>query len=60
MTPFTWFKSLCEFLQGCDTPPPPGTQHLDQAWLRGVWWGALLGAVILFCGQSSRFIYIDF
>ena len=60
MNPLTWLKSLCEFLQGCDTPAPAGAKLIDQAWLRGLWWGALLGAVILFCGQSSRFIYIDF
>jgi hypothetical protein len=29
-------------------------------WLRGVWWGLLVGGIILFCGQTSKFIYIDF
>ena len=60
MKTITWIKSVCEFLQGCGTPPPHGVAPLDRAWLRGLWWGALLGAIILFCGQSSRFIYIDF
>ena len=60
MNTLSWLKAVCVFLQGCDTPPPSGAKHLNQAWLRGLWWGALLGVVILFCGQSSRFIYIDF
>jgi hypothetical protein len=60
MKTFIWIKTVCEFLQGCGTPPPADTKHLDHAWLRGLWWGALLGAVLLFCGQTSRFIYIDF
>jgi hypothetical protein len=29
-------------------------------WLRGLWWGLLAGGIILFCGQTSKFIYIDF
>lgn len=60
MNAFAWFKSLCEFLEGCDNPPPPGAEKLASGWARGIWWGLLLGAVILFCGQTSKFIYIDF
>ncbi len=60
MSAFTWFKALCEYLEGCDTPPPPGAERLESGWLRGLWWGTLLGMVILFCGQASKFIYIDF
>lgn len=60
MNAFTWFKALCEYLEGCDNPPPPGAAWLASGWGRGVWWGALLGAIILFCGQASKFIYIDF
>ena len=60
MKTLTWIKAVCEFLQGCGTPAPAGVAHHDRAWLRGLWWGALLGAIILFCGQSSRFVYIDF
>ncbi len=26
----------------------------------GVWWGMLLYVIVLFCGQTSKFIYIDF
>ena len=28
--------------------------------VRGLWWGLLAGGIILFCGQTSKFIYIDF
>jgi hypothetical protein len=27
---------------------------------RGIWWGLLLVVVMLFSGQTSKFIYIDF
>ena len=57
---FTWFKAFCEFLEGCGSPPPPGAGFLASGWARGLWWGLLLGAIILFCGQTSKFIYIDF
>lgn len=60
MNPLIWLKSVCEFLQGCDTEPPVYAAIINRAWLRGLWWGLLLGLVILFCGQTSRFIYIDF
>jgi hypothetical protein len=60
MNPLIWLKTVCEFLQGCDTTPPASAAILNRAWLRGLWWGLLLGLVILFCGQTSRFIYIDF
>ena len=29
-------------------------------WFRGLWWGILAGIILLFCGQTSKFIYIDF
>jgi hypothetical protein len=57
---FTWFKAFCEYLEGCGSEPPPGAEKLASGWMRGLWWGVLLGAVILFCGQTSKFIYIDF
>ncbi len=27
---------------------------------RGLWWGLMAGLILLFSGQSSKFIYIDF
>lgn len=60
MNPFSWLKSVCEYLEGCHAAPPRGAGFLSRPWVRGLWWGLLLGVIILFCGQSSKFIYIDF
>lgn len=60
MKGITWLKEFCEYFGGCGTPPPPGVEKFAGGWVRGVWWGVLLGVVILFCGQTSKFIYIDF
>lgn len=58
---FLWLKSFCEHLGGAADEPPLGLARLSSAWWwRGLWWGLLLGAILLFCGQSSKFIYIDF
>lgn len=29
-------------------------------WLRGLWWAFLALLILLFSGQTSKFIYIDF
>lgn len=35
--------------------------QVKGAWFwRGLWWGLLAGAILLFSGQTSKFIYIDF
>jgi len=54
-------KSVLEYLGGAsdDLAIP------SLAWMRGslfwaVWWGALILLIVAFCGQSSKFIYIDF
>ena len=53
-------KAICEFIAGSrDTPANPSRARA-WFWLRGLWWGLLVGAIILFCGQTSKFIYIDF
>jgi hypothetical protein len=53
-------KTLCEFLQGSTETPPSAFRNLSSPVWRGLWWGVLAGAVLLFCGQTSKFIYIDF
>jgi hypothetical protein len=53
-------KTLCEFLQGSSETPPSSLRNLTSPLWRGLWWGILAGAVLLFCGQTSKFIYIDF
>lgn len=55
------FKMFCEYLGGSQDELPPGApRFLTTWWWRGLWWGVLVGAIILFCGQTSKFIYIDF
>ena len=54
------FKAVCEYLEGAREDLPPGREWLAAPWVRGLWWGLLAGGVLLFCGQTSKFIYIDF
>jgi len=53
-------KEIVEYLSGRTDSPPPGVPLPPQSLLWGVWWGVLLTLVFVFCGQSSKFIYIDF
>jgi hypothetical protein len=55
------FKVLLEYLGGARQEmgaSPPA--FMQTWWWQGVWWGLLAGALLLFCGQTSKFIYIDF
>ncbi len=54
------FKTACEYLEGAREEPPKGLQKLASPWVRGLWWGLLAAAILLFSGQTSKFIYIDF
>jgi hypothetical protein len=54
------FKSICDYLGGSLERLPPGLRIPDSGWWRGIWWGVLALAILLFCGQTSKFIYIDF
>jgi hypothetical protein len=54
------FKLICEYLQGCGEEPPPALKFMSSPVWQGIWWGLLAGAILLFCGQTSKFIYIDF
>ena len=56
-------KCLLEALGGCceDSRLAGRVHRLTSTWwFRSLWWGILAGAIALFCGQSSKFIYIDF
>jgi hypothetical protein len=55
-----WLKDFCDYIGGSREEPPEGVPFLATALWRGLWWGFLAGAIILFCGQTSKFIYIDF
>ena len=60
MRKIEYFKAICEYLEGAREEPPPGLEKLASPWLQGLWWGVLAGAILLFSGQTSKFIYIDF
>jgi hypothetical protein len=55
-----WLKQACEFLGGERDEGPPGFPIGLRSPLWGLWWGILGCAILMFCGQSSKFIYIDF
>lgn len=60
MDPWSQLKRWLEILNGAQEIP------VSKAWDRwgwlatGVWWGVLAALIASFCGQTSRFIYIDF
>lgn len=53
-------QSVLEYLGGSLEEPPVRFQKLASPVVQGLWWGILAGAILLFCGQTSKFIYIDF
>jgi hypothetical protein len=55
-----WIKHFFDYLGGSREEPPPGASFLSSPILLGIWWGVLIGFILLFCGQTSKFIYIDF
>jgi hypothetical protein len=55
-----WFKQLADYFGGSENSPPHGFRLLPGSWLWGLWWGALAALIILFSGQTTKFIYIDF
>ena len=60
MTKLLWCKQLIEFIGGATDVPPRGVPiRAGQLWW-GVLWGGLAYLITIFCGQSSKFIYIDF
>ncbi len=60
MQTLIWFKEAFEYLGGArDVPPAGWNLPLTSAWW-GVWWAILLSLILVFSGQTSKFIYIDF
>lgn len=55
-----WMKDACEYVGGVLDAPPAGLRLPTHSPLWGVWWAVLACLILLFCGQSSKFIYIDF
>lgn len=53
-------KSLLEYLGGSRDEPPAFFPVRLTSYFWGIWWGVLICLIVFFCGQSSKFIYIDF
>ena len=53
-------QAILEYIGGCSEEPPVKVPAWLSPWLWGVWWALLAVLVIFFCGQTSKFIYIDF
>jgi hypothetical protein len=56
----SWVKNFFDYLVGACEEPPAGLPLLASPWWVGLWWGLMIGLILLFCGQTSKFIYIDF
>jgi len=56
----SWIKAFFDYLAGALEEPPPGAAFLSSPLWIGLWWGLMIGLILLFCGQTSKFIYIDF
>jgi hypothetical protein len=57
---FAWIKGAADYFAGADDAPPAGVRLTPSAWTWALWWGMLTLVIALFCGQASKFIYIDF
>ncbi|HWD92000.1 MAG TPA: hypothetical protein VG938_06590 [Verrucomicrobiae bacterium] len=55
-----WVKSVFDYLGGSREEAPAGMPFLASPLWLGIWWGLMIGLILLFCGQTSKFIYIDF
>ena len=53
-------REWLEYAGGAREELPPGFPRRGLWIVRAVWWVLLAGIIALFCGQTSRFIYIDF
>jgi hypothetical protein len=60
MNRLAWIKHVADYLGGAEDLPPDGLSLPASSPLWGLWWGALTIVIVLFCGQASKFIYIDF
>jgi hypothetical protein len=55
-----WIKHFFDYLGASQEEPPPGASFLASPIWLGIWWCVLIALILLFCGQTSKFIYIDF
>ena len=54
------FRQSCEFLGGERDNAPAPLQRVPEWILRAAVWILASGLIYIFCGQTSKFIYIDF
>ena len=59
MTMLLWLKAMLAYLGGSADAPPEGVRPFSPLVL-GLFWGLLICAILVFSGQASKFIYIDF
>ena len=55
-----YIQCFISYLGGRADAPPTGLPLSPYVAAWGVWWGILLLIILIFCGQGSKFIYIDF
>jgi len=56
-----WLKQFFDYIGGAADEPPAGLPRLlNSPVIWGLWWGVLGIVIMLFSGQTSKFIYIDF
>lgn len=60
MNVLRWTTQMLEYLGGSRDEAPTGFPAPSKVALWGMWWGILSIVIYVFCGQSSKFIYIDF
>jgi hypothetical protein len=56
-------RRTCEWLERIGGSRDLEQRLLQSGWfqlLLGLWWGFLLVIILIFGGQTSKFIYIDF
>jgi len=60
MKPLLEIKHWLEYLGGATDQRPRGFPRRGGWLLVALWWALLVCLIAAFCGQSSKFIYIDF
>jgi hypothetical protein len=53
-------RAALEILGGARAAPDRWQGRWWSHVLWGLWWAALLLALLAFCGRSTKFVYIDF
>lgn len=60
MKTLLFLKAVCDYIGGFGDVAPVRVPSWLAPWLWGAWWVFLAGLIILFSGQTSKFLYIDF